>query len=158
MTDHREPVLNVCIARAHLVRCVSCLAFPLVGVAVYLFLAASKGHDLSSFIGAVQDGTIPAFSPIAFILGTVAWVVITWPKALLALKHRKCVVEVREDRVWLYADYMQRDNVASFAVIRRLFDFQLLFVGKDGREMRRSITLLRPAPPAILADLQLVLR
>jgi hypothetical protein len=147
--------VEVCVAKANLLRCVLCFLFPFVALAAYAAKAASVGtHDVQSYLSAVANSSQNAASALLFFGGSLAWVLVTWPKALAALRSGDCAISVGQHRLWIYGETVERSRIAGVEVVRRLLDVQLCVRRKDGSEFSRSITLLSPKPDALLAALR----
>jgi hypothetical protein len=111
-------------------------------------------NDVASYLASVASGGWNAASALFFFGGSLAWILITWPKALAALKNGRCTFGISNDRLWLYGEPVERSQIVAFEVVRRPFDFQLRVRRKDGSAISKSITLLSPSPDAILATLR----
>jgi hypothetical protein len=138
-----------------LLRCIASFVFPFAALAAYGYKVAAVGvNDVASYLASVASGGWNAASALFFFGGSLAWILITWPKALAALKNGRCTVGISNDRLWLYGEPVERSQIVAFEVVRRPFDFQLRVRRKDGSAISKSITLLSPSPDAILATLR----
>lgn len=147
--------MEVCVAKRNLLRCVLCFLFPFAALAAYAAKLASVGTpDVQSYLSAVADSSQNAVSALLFFGGSLAWIVVTWPKALAALRSGDCAISVGQHRLWIYGETVERSQIAGVEVVRQWFDIQLCVRRKDGSEFSRSITLLSPKPGAILAALR----
>lgn len=147
--------MEVCVAKASVWRCVGCFLFPFLALAAYANKAASVGvHDIQSYVSSVASSGQNAASALLFFGGSLAWIIVTWPKALAALRSGDCAISVGQHRLWIYGETVERSQIAAVEVVRRLLDLQLCVRRKDGSDFSRSITLLSPKPGAILAALR----
>jgi hypothetical protein len=147
--------VELCVAKPNLLRCIACFAFPFAALAAYGYKVASVGvNDFTSYLSSVASGGWNAASALFFFGGSLAWILITWPKARAALKSGRCTVSISNDRLWLYGEPLERSDIAAFEIVRRPFDYQLRVRRKDGSAISKSLTLLSPSPDAILATLR----
>ena len=147
--------MEVCVAKPNLLRCVGCFLFPFVALGAYAYKVGSVGvHSVPSYLSAFASSGWNAVSAVFFFGGSLAWVLVTWPKARAALSSGRCTIAVDERRLRLYDAAVDRAHIAGLEVVRRPFDFQLLVRRKDGSALSKSITLLSPSPEKIVAALR----
>lgn len=147
--------MELCVAKANVLRCVLCFLFPFLALGAYAGKATSVGtHDVQSYLSAVAGSSQNAASALLFFGGSLAWIVGTWPKALAALRSGDCAISVGQHRLWIYGETVERSQIAGVEVVRRLLDIQLCIRREDGSVLSRTITLLSPKPDAILAALR----
>jgi hypothetical protein len=111
-------------------------------------------HSLSDYLSTLSQSGWNAVSAVLFLGGSLAWIAITWPKAVAALSSGRCTISIDKQTVRFYGEAVERENIAAVDVVRRPFDFQFRLRRKDGSAMSKSITLLAPSPQVILAALR----
>lgn len=142
--------MEICVAKASVWRCVACFLFPFLALAAYANKAASVGvHDVQSYLSTVASGGQNTASALLFFGGSLTWILVTWPKALAALRSGECAISVGQHRLWMYGETVERSEIAEVEVVRSLLDIQLRVRREDGSDFTRSITLLTPKPAAI---------
>ncbi len=147
--------MEVCVAKPHVWRCVGCFIFPFVGLAAYVNKAASVGiSNVQSFLTSVASSTQNATSALLFIGFSLLWMLVTWPKALAALRSGDCAISTGQHRIWLYGQNVERSQIAAVKLVPRLLDTQLHVHRINGSVVARSIVLLSPKPVAILTALR----
>jgi hypothetical protein len=144
-----------CIARPNLLRCVGCFLFPFAALGAYVYKITSVGvPDVQSYVATVLSGGWNAASAVFFVGGSLAWVLITWPKARAAVGAGGCAISVDQGRVHLYGEAIERSEITSTEIVRTAFDFELQVLLKNGSVVTRSVALLSPSPDRILASLR----
>jgi hypothetical protein len=144
-----------CVAKPNLLRCVGCFLFPFAALGVYIYKIRSVGVlDLQSYLSTVLGGGSNAVSALFFLGGSLAWILVTWPKAGAALGAGECTISVGEGQVRLYGQAIERSQITSTEIVRRAFDFELQVGLKNGSIVARSVTLLSPSPDRIVAALR----
>ena len=147
--------MKSCVAKPNLIRCIGCFLFPFGALAAYVYKITSVGvADLQSYVSTVLSGGWNAVSALFFVGGSLAWILITWPKARAALGVGECAISVDEGLIRLYGEPIDRSQITSTAIVRRAFDFELQVRLKNGSIVARSVTLLSPSPDRILASLR----
>jgi hypothetical protein len=146
--------MSQCIAKANLLRCVGCFAFPFVALAAYGYKVSSVGDNFQSFLSKIGTGGTPLVSAVLVVGGCLAWVLVTWPKALTAWRYAGCAISFDDLKLNIYDDQLERHDIAAVQVVRRPLDFQLCVERKDGSTIARSIVLLSPSPEVIVKRLR----
>ena len=148
--------MSQCIAKANWLRCVGCFAFPFIGLAAYGYKVHSVGDGVQSYLSRVATGGWPLISAFLVFGGCIAWALVTWPKARLAMRHSGCAISIDGHRLNIYDDQLERDDIAAVDMVRRPFDLRLQIHRKNGSAISRSIVLLNPAPELIIERLKSV--
>jgi hypothetical protein len=147
--------VEVCVAKPNVLRCFGSFLFPFAALGAYAYKIASVGvHDVQAYLLSLTSDGSNAASALFFFGGSLAWVLITWPKARAALKSGRCAISVGTYRLRLYGETVERLEIARVDVVRRPFDVQLRVRRTDGSVTSKSITLLSPSPVAIAAALR----
>jgi hypothetical protein len=147
--------MELCVAKPNLLRCIGCFVFPFVMLGWYVYKVASKGVDsVPAFLSSVGSSGWNAVSAVLLIGGLLAWILVTWPKARLALRYRGCAIGLDDGMLKVYGDRVNRGDIASVACVRRPFDYLLCIQRNDGSTVARSITLLSPKPELIAQRLK----
>jgi hypothetical protein len=143
-----------CVAKANLLRCIGCFAFPFVAVGAYAYKVSSTGDSAHSFLARVASGGLPFASAVLVVGGCLVWVGVTWPKARRALRYSGCAISIDDRRFSFYDAQVDRKDIAEVVTLRTPLDLQLRVVRKDGETVTRSIALLNPSPETIMKRLE----
>lgn len=146
--------MSQCIAKANLARCAGCFGFPLVALTAYAWKVSWVGDDAHSYLSRILTGGLPLISALLVFGGCITWALVTWPKAVTALRHRDCAITLDDQRLSIYDNQIARADIAAVDTVKRPFDVVLRIQRKDGSNVARSIVLLSPAPNGILRALR----
>lgn len=147
-----------CIARANVIRSVLCLLFPFAAAALYINRYRSLGYDMADAGAVLFRGDLNTLSLVFVVSGIIAWVVVVWPKVILALKFRTCAISVDGDVINFYSDCVPIKDVQSVSIETGIFRTDLSFGLKGRPILCRSIVLLSPKPEQILSRLRTSIR
>lgn len=146
--------MELCIAKPNVLRCIWCFVFPFAMLGWYVYAIGPVGHDIPSYLSAAASGARNQASIVLFGAASAWWIVLTWPKAIAALRTRGCAIGVDDQRLLLYGERINRSEIVSTNVVRHLLHLEVRILLKDGSTVRRSIALLSPSPDSILECLR----
>jgi hypothetical protein len=146
--------VQVCVATPNRLRCVGCFLFPFLALAWYAISVDAAGDDLQSYLWSATHGVRNGASALLFVGGSAAWIYVTWPKALAAMRAGRCTISLGQQSLTVYGKTIAISDIASVDLVRRPFDFELQLRLKAGSAIRHSVTLLTPSPDRILTALR----